>query len=562
MERLVIGSRGSELALAQANGIADRLRAAHPGLAVSIEIIKTTGDRVQDVPLAQVGGKGLFTKEIEVALLEGRIDLAVHSLKDLPVDLSAGLVLAAVPAREDPADVFIGTNGGGLDALPEGARIGTSSPRRAAQLKTHRPDLTLTDIRGNVPTRIEKLRRGEFDGIVLAAAGLRRLGLLTDAMHRLPPEVMIAAPGQGALGLETRDDRDVLTCVRALHDRGAEAEITAERTVLAALGGGCQVPLGANARLHDGTMTLRAVICDIESGDAIRAEATGPAAEAVALGNAVAEQLLSQGARALVGASPTGALAGTLRGKRIVVTRARAQAGALAERLEAAGADVIEFPTIEVVAKRPEAAIPPAEGYDGIVFTSANGVRYFAEALAAQGRSLADFREGLVCAVGPATAAAARDHGLPATLTPDAFVADALVPAMAATCGELSGRRFLLPRGNLGSSTLPDALAAAGAGVDKCIVYTTRPVKPAAETVAALADRPPDVLTFTSSSTAENFHAAFNDEQRNRLQARCRVAAIGPVSAATLESLGWRVDIQPDMHDIPHLVEAIARSVS
>ena len=240
---LVIASRGSQLALWQARWVAAQLAAARPRS--RIEIIKTTGDKITDVPLAKVGGKGLFTKEIEEALLDGRADLAVHSLKDLPTELPAGLVLAAVPEREDPRDAIVGKR---LADLPQGARVGTSSLRRAAQLRQLRPDLSIESVRGNLDTRLRKLDEGQYDAIVLAAAGLKRLGWADRIAEILPASVMCPAVGQGALAIETREDgngRDRLpprSITPATH-----AAVTAERGLLAALGGGCQVPIGAHA---------------------------------------------------------------------------------------------------------------------------------------------------------------------------------------------------------------------------------------------------------------------------------------------------------------------------
>src|SRR5262252_8793867 len=237
---LIIASRGSQLALWQARWVAARL--AETGVETRIEIIKTTGDKITNVPLAKVGTKGLFTKEIEEALLEGRADLAVHSLKDLPTELPAGLVLAAIPEREDPRDAILGKR---LDELAPGAKVGTSSLRRAAQLRRLRPDLAIESVRGNLDTRVRKLEEGQYDAIVLAAAGLKRLGWGDKIAEILPADVMCSAVGQGALAIETTvAGRD--TC-RALDHAATRAAVTAERGVLAALRGGCQVPIGAHA---------------------------------------------------------------------------------------------------------------------------------------------------------------------------------------------------------------------------------------------------------------------------------------------------------------------------
>jgi hydroxymethylbilane synthase len=291
---LTIGSRGSQLALWQANWIRARLEAL--GESCRIEIIKTTGDKITDVPLAKVGGKGLFTKEIEEALLDGRVDLAVHSMKDLPTELPAGLTLAAVPAREDPRDALVGRK---LADLPPGARVGTGSLRRVAQLRAMRPDLAVESIRGNLDTRLRKLSEGQYDALVLAAAGLKRLGWEDRISEYL--DEMCPAVGQGALAVETRDDRGPAwqACNR-LDDPGTRAAVVAERAVLSALGGGCQVPIGAHARIEDGLLRLRAIVISPDASSVIRRETCGPAAEALAIGERVGRELLDSGGRQIL----------------------------------------------------------------------------------------------------------------------------------------------------------------------------------------------------------------------------------------------------------------------
>jgi hydroxymethylbilane synthase len=288
MSRLVIGSRGSPLALWQARWAAAELEKL--GHATTIEVIRTTGDKITDVALSKVGTKGLFTKELEEALLDGRIDLAVHSLKDMPVELPPGLILAATPVREDPRDALVGAP---LARLPQGARVGTSSLRRMAQLKDLRPDLVIESIRGNVDTRLRKLGEGQFDAILLAAAGLNRLGLSGRIAELLPVEVMCPAVGQGALAIETRDEDSP---ARALDNRATRVAVTAERAVLAGLGGGCQVPIGAHAWLEGETLHLRAAVIAPGGGQPLIRTAQGPTADALPLGEALARELLASGA--------------------------------------------------------------------------------------------------------------------------------------------------------------------------------------------------------------------------------------------------------------------------
>ncbi|MBP8810992.1 MAG: hydroxymethylbilane synthase [Kofleriaceae bacterium] len=302
-DRLVIATRGSALALWQAEHVKARLEATRPGLAVELLTLSTAGDRILDVALAAIGGKALFVKEIEQALLDGRAHVAVHSMKDLPAELAPGLALAAVSSREDPRDAIVSPHGA-LAALPAGAVLGTSSLRRQCQLLAHRPDLQIKLLRGNVPTRVGKLDAGDYDAIVLAAAGLTRLGLADRITEALPIEVCLPAVAQGVLAIETRaDDADTMALVReALHDPTEADRIAAERSFLAAMGGSCQTPLAAHALLDGGALELRALCGTPDGTTVLRATARGPRTEAVALGERAAAELLAAGAGAIVAA--------------------------------------------------------------------------------------------------------------------------------------------------------------------------------------------------------------------------------------------------------------------
>lgn len=289
---LTIGSRGSKLALWQARWVAARFE--ETGEPCRIEIIKTTGDKITDVALSKVGSKGLFTKEIEEALLNGEVDLAVHSLKDLPTELPAGLGLAAIPAREDPRDAVVGAK---LAELPVGAKLGTSSLRRAAQLRLVRPDLVIESVRGNLDTRLRKLDEGQYQAIVLASAGLRRLGWEERIAEPLPIETMCPAVGQGALAIETRDDDGpAVAACRQLDHAPTRSAVTAERAVLAALGGGCQVPIGAYADMADHRLRVRAIVISPDGSRLVRDEVSGPVENAESLGRELGAALLDAGA--------------------------------------------------------------------------------------------------------------------------------------------------------------------------------------------------------------------------------------------------------------------------
>ena len=310
---LRIGSRGSQLALWQANHIADRLR-GH-GHSVEIEIIKTTGDRLQEVTFAQVGSKGMFTKEIEDALAEGRVDLAVHSLKDLPTELPSGFALAATPPRVDPRDVFVSLKYADVAALPAGAKVGTSSQRRRAQLKEMRPDVEAVEFRGNVDTRLRKLSEGQVEAILLAAAGLDRLEKTEWVRQRLEPKDFCPAAGQGSLGIETRlNDGVTMAALAFLDDAPTRFAVTAERAALAALGGGCQVPIGIHCRAALGSEGERpweifGVVASPETGQTVRAYHSVPQthSDPDALGRTIAEMLLASGAGSLLSGVTLGA---------------------------------------------------------------------------------------------------------------------------------------------------------------------------------------------------------------------------------------------------------------
>jgi len=297
-----LGTRGSRLALVQCEQVAAALR-AH-GARVEVVVIRTSGDRLAQVALADFGGKALFVKEIEEALLASQVDVGVHSLKDMPAALPAGLVLAAFPAREDPADVLLTRGPGGWDGLPRGARVGTSSLRRRALVLARRPDLRPEPIRGNVETRIEKLGAGACDATILAAAGLRRLGLAPPHLTALPVEEFVPAVGQGILAVEAREaDREVLELLRRLDDTRSRSEAVAERAFLERLGADCHTPVAGHAR-HDGSaLTLTGVVASLDGLTVVRSQATGEPRKAEQLGASVAGELLAKGAKALLDAS-------------------------------------------------------------------------------------------------------------------------------------------------------------------------------------------------------------------------------------------------------------------
>ncbi len=298
--KLIIATRRSALALWQAEHVKSLLEQTHAGLTVELLPVVTEGDRIQDRPLSEVGGKGLFIKELEVAMHEGRAHLAVHSMKDVPWNMPAGFTLAAFLPRADPRDAFVANRYPTLESLPEGACVGTSSQRRQCLLRAARPDLAITLLRGNVDTRLRKLDAGDYDAIVLAAAGLGRLGLGGRITATLAPERFVPAVGQGAIGIECRTDPEVQALLAPLNDAHTEICLRAERAFAAALGAGCTSPIAAHATLLDGALSLAAMIGSATSGELVHGSATGEAGMAEAIGGQLAHELLGRGGRALL----------------------------------------------------------------------------------------------------------------------------------------------------------------------------------------------------------------------------------------------------------------------
>lgn len=300
---LRIATRKSPLALWQAEHVKARLEALHDGLQVELVTFTTQGDKILDTPLAKIGGKGLFVKELEVALLDGRADIAVHSMKDVPMAFPEGLGLIAIGERENPRDAFVSNRFTSLDELPAGSIVGTSSLRRQCQLRARRPDLQIRDLRGNVNTRLAKLDAGDYDALILASAGLKRLGFHDRIRADIAPEVSLPAVGQGALGIEARlSDTRAASLLAPLNDPATASRVTAERAMNRRLQGGCQVPIAGYAELQGDSLHLRALVGAVDGSEILRDEISGPASEAEALGTTLADRLLAAGAGRILSA--------------------------------------------------------------------------------------------------------------------------------------------------------------------------------------------------------------------------------------------------------------------
>lgn len=579
---LRIGSRGSRLALRQSELVAELLQHAHQDLEVELVIVQSTGDRVLDSPLWQIGGKGLFTKEVEAALADDRIDLAVHSLKDLPTDPAPGLDVAAILPRESPWDMLLAAEEVDLASLPEGTVIGTSSLRRRAELLHHHPHLRIENLRGNVPTRIAKMLRGEYRAIILAEAGLSRLGESAPWQRRLRPAEMLPAPGQGALALQIRaDDKRARGLLRALHDDSTAACVHAERALLHHLGGGCQAPLGALATIRDGELHLRGRVLSLDCKSALEDSATGPVDDPDALGCLVAEALAKAGADKWMAdwrVAPTndeaaraiaeveaGLEGKPLRNLNVVVTRDEDADGPLSRLLRERGAVPLSLPLVRSTLLPESGTMQRAIGalpeYGWVVLTSARA----AEALQAAGLTREAARAASVrwACVGDGTARRLESLGATADLVAARETAEALAEELLPRLQEEAEerRRVLFPRSSMAAPTLTEKLRAAGIQVDDPVAYETELLPTHHATVASLLGRGEvRCLLFCSPSAVASFASAWKiltPEDHDRLAPELILGSIGPSTSAALRELGLSPAAEASPHTYAALVTAL-----
>jgi hydroxymethylbilane synthase len=555
----------SSLARWQTDHVAALLTAAWPGLDCAIQPFSTQGDRTQaqNQPLPEIGGKGLFTLELEEALRNGEIDLAVHSLKDLPVEDAPSLTIGAIPARADVRDALVARHGWTLARLPANAVVGTSSTRRTAQLLAARPDLTIRPIRGNVETRLRKVQSGEYDATVLAVAGLDRLGLLAHASEVLPLSIMLPAPGQGALAIQCRaGDTAILELLATIEDAAVRAAVSAERDFLHRLGGGCSAPVAAFVEPVAGAPRLfrmSALVGSLDGSQLIRVVGEGRPSD---LAQTLAEKAMAQGAHTLLNRPPqvdtnNSLTTEPLAGKRIVLTRPQEQSQELAEQLAALGAQPLVMPTIRIVPladlQALDQAISRATTYDWLIFTSANTVAIFEERRRAAHLSPGHADQPAVAAVGPATAEALRQIDLEPDFVPTTFVADAIADGL----GDVRGRRILLPQAAAARMDLAQRLRDQGADVESIPVYTTEPADLSADQLAELAQGV-DAILFTSGLTARNFAAVVQAHPEALAAARrALILCIGPITAAAAAEVGLPATIVADEATTAGLVESL-----
>lgn len=553
--RLVAGSRKSALAMWQTNHVVDALRHAWPGLQIEIRTYVTEGDRNLESSLPEIGGKGVFTEQLEHALASREIDFAVHSLKDLPVESGDGFAIGAVASRSDVRDCVVARNNWTLDTLPLGAVVGTSSIRRQAQLLALRPDVIIKPIRGKVETRVRKVLEGQYDAAILAATGLARLGLDAHITQYLDADTILPAPGQGALAVQCRaGDEETLALLAAIDEGALRAAVDAERTFLLRLGGGCSAPIAAHAVTRGAVVHMTGLVGSPDGARIIRVQ--GEDADPRVLAGRLAEDALAQGAREILDAFravyPSGDDA-ALKGRRVVVTRPREQAGELCRRLQALGAVPICAAAIRIepVASREiDESVRNAAGFDWVLFTSANAVGVFFD----RKESVApDAALPRVAAIGTGTAEALRERGVEPDFIPTRFVGDALA-------GELpvaEGDRVLLPRAEVARRETVDILERRGACVTEVAVYRTLPEVLANDVLDDMRDGV-DAILFTSESTVRSFVDAVRGQlPEASLTERARIACIGPVTAEAARGLGLRVDAVASVHTTTGLVESL-----
>lgn len=544
--RFRLATRGSTLAMIQAELAAAALARRFPEHEFVPTPMTTHGDRNPSMRLSEAPREGVFVKELERAILDGHAELAVHSAKDLPTEPAPPLVIAAYLPRADARDVLVAREPATLASLPPRARVGTGSPRRAAQIVALRPDLQTLEVRGNVDTRLRRLREGVVDALILAAAGLERLGRLNEAHQLLPFDVMLPAPGQGALAIQAIEGSEAALLAAQIDDRPTSRAVNAERDLLRQLGGGCLSAVGAYAEVVGRELDLRAVVLAEDGTRVLRARATG--ADDGEVVRRVAAALEEQGSARLLRQTSIGPLAGL----RVMVTRATRQAPALTRSLEEQGAIVVECPVIVIEPIDVDASrLQNLDSYDWLVLTSANGVDRLMEVLVAAGIGFPTHIK--VAAIGPETAARLRDHGVLAAIVPERYVAEDLADELAAAIEP--GARILLARAAGARDVLPIRLREHGARVD--VIETYRAAAPA-ELRRDLAERLPrvDLVTFTSSSTVQHFVEARDGAPLDSVA----VACIGPVTAQTATDFGLRVDIIAQEYTARGLVDAIVRS--
>ena len=560
--RLVVGSRKSGLALWQTEHVIGRLQRAWPDVVLEIRTYTTEGDDNVETALPEIGGKGVFTTRLEQALAAEEIDLAVHSLKDLPVETGREFTIGAVTSRTDPRDCLVARNAWTLATLPRGAVVGTSSLRRQGQLLARRPDLFVKPIRGNVDTRVRKVLDGEYDAALLAAAGVTRLGLDAHVTEWIPADTILPAPGQGALAVQCRTgDKETLIRLAAIDEPGVRAAVEAERAFLQHLGGGCSAPIAAYARPEKGRLFMTGLVASPDGGHVVRVE--DEAEDGRVLAWRLAVRALDEGAQSILTefrgrtSSAGSAAHGVLAGRRVVVTRARAEAEPLCEHLAALGATPICAPAIRIEPvddlRSLDDAIAGIASFDWVVFTSADAVEIFFQRWTHAGRTPANLRGIKLAVVGPVTARALAAWGAQPDFVPDEFAGDALAEELAVVPGE----RVLLPRAEIARHETVEILERRGATVVVLPIYRTVAAEMDATVIEDIR-RGVDAVLFTSGSTVQHFMNIMRQHDPGFVfPAHARIMCIGPVTASAAREAGLRVDSVAQVHTTEGLVDRL-----
>lgn len=549
--KIIIGTRGSALALAQSELIHEQLTSLYPEMQISIKIIKTTGDKnANPIPLDTIG-KGWFTKELDDELIAEKIDVAIHSLKDVPEELPTQLIIAAISKREDPRDVFVFKNNVSYDQIKKGAVIGTDSTRRKSQLLHKRPDLVVKSIRGNVPTRLQKLDNGDYDGIILAAAGLKRLGLAERISHYLPATEFIPSPGQGALAIVIRkNDKKLFALLNKLNHNDTEIAVRAERAFSSKLGGGCSTPIGAFSEIHEGKIMLHGYMGSYSGKITRKAKLMGNSNNPENVGNELAESFLQMGFK--ISKDP----------KFVIITRPDHISIDHQKQIEALGLLTYFYPSIaiakSILSKNAKTVLSDLKSFDWIVFTSRNGVRFFTEALDSLGIPLTELQTKKIAVIGTKTAEVAKKYGLHVEFMPNRFTTEELAKQMQ----DITGKKVLLARANLATPKLTKALEEKGATVVDIPIYNTTFIENNTEEFDNLLQlKQIFCITFTSPSTVKGFMNNIKGSRMKKAVLDIPALSIGSVTTKALTKYGFETIYTSDVFTTDGMIRKLEEIV-
>ncbi len=561
-----IGTRGSQLALYQAYRVKDALEAKYPELTFEIVVIKTKGDKILDVPLSKIGDKGLFTKELEIAMFNHEIDMAVHSLKDLPTVFPEGTKLGAVLERASAFDALVTKDQRTFEELTSEDIIATSSLRRKAQLLKLNPNLTIVEIRGNVNTRIRKMEEGYCSAMIMAAAGLQRLGMDEHISEVLSPDKMIPACAQGAIAIEILEkDQEIENLLNGINHPETMITSGAERTFLRTLEGGCQIPVGSHSEIEGNTFTITGFISNLDGSVFIKDSASGPVEDAHTIANKLAEKLLNDGGKTVLDtikaniAPQTGEL--PLKGKTIISTRPVEVGDDLSQLLKAKGANVIEAPMIRietaVLSDSEKAVLKDLQKFNWVFFTSKNGVIHFFKQLIEINGNTTLPETLKIAVIGEKTAAELDYYGYgPQYISPEA-TAEEFVAAFKKEYHP-EGQQLLLALGNIAGTKLEEQLSEKN-DITRLNVYNTLPpVTPGENVQRLIQNNQYNCILFTSPSTVQNFHALMGRD----LATPPIIGSIGPVTTKAVQELGWETAFEAAPYNSEGLVSSIIQYFS